>query len=128
MNKRKKMVVKIVAVVAIICAVSLVLPVPCNPWLPVVIVARAFGASRIRVRLLCETDHQALLEACRELSSRFARGELKPGKYWVRIHRDPEVLRSHKRFSILAQTLSTSAKIHPGALSWKCLEAGTMWG
>jgi len=55
MNKRKKMVVKIVAVVAIICAVSLVLPVPCNPWLPVVIVARAFGASRIRVRLLCET-------------------------------------------------------------------------
>jgi hypothetical protein len=91
MNIRKKMIVKIVAIVAIICAVSLVLPVPCNPWLPVVIVARAFGAGRIRVRLLCETDHQALLEACRELSSRFARGELKPGKYWVRINRDPEV-------------------------------------
>jgi hypothetical protein len=91
MNKRKKMVVKIVAVVAIMCAVTLVLPLPFNPWHPVGIVAMAFRAGRIRVRLLCETDYQALLQACRELSSRFARGDLKPGKYWVRINRDPEV-------------------------------------
>jgi len=67
MNKRKKMVVKIVAVAAIICAVSLVLPLPFNPWHPVGIVAMAFRAGRIRVRLLSETDHQVLLEACGEV-------------------------------------------------------------
>lgn len=36
------------------------------------------------VRLLCETDYQVLLEACRELSARVARGELKAWTYGVR--------------------------------------------
>jgi len=39
---------------------------------------------RMRVRLLCEMDHQVLLEACRELSGRAQRGDLKPGTYWLR--------------------------------------------
>jgi len=44
-----------------------------------------------QVRLLCETDHQALLEACREISRMFADGELKKYKYMVRINPDPEI-------------------------------------
>lgn len=92
MNKRKKMVVKIVAVAAIICAVSLVLPLPFNPWHPVGIVAMAFRAGRIRVRLLSETDHQVLLEACREVMKR---GDLESGRrYWVHPSQpSPEVSR-----------------------------------
>ncbi len=43
-----------------------------------------------QVRLLCETDHQALLEACNELSRQAKRGELKPGRYNVRRDRDPQ--------------------------------------
>ncbi len=46
---------------------------------------------RVRVRLLCETDHQALLEACNKLSKQVANGELKPGKYEVFVRPDPEV-------------------------------------
>ena len=43
------------------------------------------------VRLLCETDHQVLLEACREISRMFAEGELKKYKYIVRGNPDPEI-------------------------------------
>lgn len=45
------------------------------------------------VRLLCETDYPALLEACRDVSRRFARGELKKSEYMMRIDPDPEALR-----------------------------------
>jgi hypothetical protein len=38
--------------------------------------------------LLYETDHQALLEACRELSRQVATGRLEPRSY--RIHGDPD--------------------------------------
>ena len=48
---------------------------------------------RMRVRLLCETDHEVLLEACNELSRRAKRGNLKPGKYNVRRDRHPEASR-----------------------------------
>ncbi len=44
-----------------------------------------------QVRLLCETDHQALLEACREISRMFAKGDLKKYEYMVRINPDPEI-------------------------------------
>ena len=44
-----------------------------------------------QIRLLCKTDHQALLEACRELSKQVAKGELKAGKYNVYRNPDPEV-------------------------------------
>lgn len=45
----------------------------------------------MRVRLLCETDHQALLVACNNLSEQVDNGDLKPGKYMVLINPDPEV-------------------------------------
>jgi len=45
----------------------------------------------MKVRLLCKTDHQALLEACNKLSKQVAKGDLKPGKYMVLINPDPEV-------------------------------------
>ena len=54
----------------------------------------AFGADMARelaqaeTRLLCETDHQALLSACRELSRQVKSGRRKDGVY-----EDPEVLR-----------------------------------
>ena len=47
-------------------------------------------AKQMRLRLLCQTDHKALLEACRELSRRCARGELKPGGYNIRDNPHPE--------------------------------------
>ncbi len=37
-----------------------------------------------RVRLLCETDHHALLQACQELSRQVAAGELHPDRYHSR--------------------------------------------
>ncbi len=47
-----------------------------------------------QVRLLCETDHKALLEACRELSGWAARGDLKQGgTYNVRRDRHPKASR-----------------------------------
>jgi len=44
-----------------------------------------------QVRLLCETDYQALLEACREISRRVAEGDLKSGRYNVRHNPHPDV-------------------------------------
>lgn len=42
-------------------------------------------------RLLCETDFQALLEGCREISRMYAAGELKKSQYMIRIEPDPDV-------------------------------------
>ena len=44
-----------------------------------------------RIRVLCKTDYRALLGACRELSDRASRGELKHKKYFVYPPPDPEV-------------------------------------
>ena len=41
------------------------------------------GTRQQRVRLLYKTDHQALLEACRELSKQVTIGDLKTGTYWL---------------------------------------------
>lgn len=46
-----------------------------------------------QVRLLCETDHKALLEACRELSRRVITGDMKPRQYNVRLDPHPEASR-----------------------------------
>lgn len=90
MKLRKKRVLKIViAVVAITLAVSFVLPIAYSPWTPIGIFITAHQANRMRVRLLCKTDHNALLEACRELSKELAAGDLNPGKYRVRSSRRP---------------------------------------
>lgn len=56
-----------------------------------------FSAARefrkCQTRLLYETDHQALLQACRELSRQVAEGELSPARYGVRVDRHSEVSR-----------------------------------
>ncbi|MBC8472030.1 MAG: hypothetical protein H8D56_21440 [Planctomycetes bacterium] len=41
-------------------------------------------------RLICETDYQALLKACRELSRRVTTGDLEPNQYRVRLDPHPE--------------------------------------
>jgi hypothetical protein len=90
MKSRKKMVFKIVFIVlAIIFAASFVLPIAYSPWLPIWFCVMAHQEERMRVRLLCKTDHEVLLEACRELSKRVGRGDLKPGRYNVRRDRHP---------------------------------------
>ena len=38
----------------------------------------------LQTHLLCKTDHQVLLEACRELSRRVGAGDLKSGRYDIR--------------------------------------------
>ncbi len=64
-------------------------------------IRREAKASRERlVHLLCETDYEALLTACRDLSNRVAEGRLQPGTYGVRRGRAHEV--SHFPEAILA--------------------------
>ncbi|MBC8472648.1 MAG: hypothetical protein H8D56_24550 [Planctomycetes bacterium] len=44
-----------------------------------------------KVRLLSETDHQALLEACREISREIFAGNLPPTRYLIRPEPVPEI-------------------------------------
>jgi len=63
----------------------------------------------LRPKLLCETDHRALLAACRELSSRVTSGRLEANYYRVRfpahseVSRFPEPIRAlrHRFVSII---------------------------
>ncbi len=90
----KRMVLKIIIVLAILVGVCYVLHDVLG-----YLVIRGFVFSTGRdvrqrqVRLLYKTDHQALLEACRELSGRVVRGDLKPGTYSIRRDPDPETSR-----------------------------------
>jgi len=103
MKSRKKMVFKIVFIVLAISFVSIfVLPIAYSPWIPIWIYVMAHQTERMRVHLLCETDHRVLLEACNELSRRAARGELKPGKYNVCHDRHPKVSQFPKAILVLA--------------------------
>jgi len=54
---------------------------------------------QLEVRLLCKTDHHALLEACREVSRMYARGDLKKSQYWIRDSRNAEEIRACPDFS-----------------------------
>lgn len=45
----------------------------------------------LRVKLLYQTDHQALRDACRELSNRARAGDLKPGMYYFVPRPAPEI-------------------------------------
>lgn len=55
-------------------------------------------------RLLCETDFQELLDACRRLSDRVAAGDLKPQQYNVRVKPHPESSRFPKAILDLKPT------------------------
>lgn len=87
-----------VIVIALVCAIvaSAVVTSRFVPWQD--LMARAFMrgmfiyVQRKRVRLLCETDHKALLEACRELSKQKAAGKLKRQLYRILSGPDPEVV------------------------------------
>jgi hypothetical protein len=65
----------------------------------------AYKGRHLRTRLLCETDHQALLEACRQLSKQAMNGELEPGSYRVRGRPDREIVRFPETIRILQPTL-----------------------
>ena len=93
MQLRKKMALKIVvAMVAFALVVNFVLPIEYFPsWALSEILVMANPVKRMKLRLLCKTDHQVLLEACRELSIQANRGNLKSKKYSVRMDPHPEV-------------------------------------
>ena len=60
--------------------------------IPIILLVAYVSMERIRierrlVHLLCETDHQALLEACREVSRRAAAGEYEVGRAYGVRHR-----------------------------------------
>jgi len=101
------MVLKIIIAVAIAFAIGLLLYnlrwtlwhyLYVRPW----IADSVQQTDRMRVRLLCETDHEILLEACNELSRQAKRGELKPGRYNVRRDRYPQVSRFPQPIRALA--------------------------
>jgi hypothetical protein len=50
-------------------------------------------ARQRRMRLLCEIDHRALLDACREISKQFVKGDLKKSTYRIRKNADLETVK-----------------------------------
>jgi hypothetical protein len=93
MKVSKKIVLLVMIAVAAAFALSFALPISLSPWNRLFIYVAIRQANQMQVRLLCETDHQALLAACNELSRQAARGDLKPGRYNVRRDRHPEARR-----------------------------------
>jgi len=91
MKLNKRMVLRIVVALVITSAVGYVL----YGLITFGIYMREVGKDiqQRQVRLLSETDHQALLEACREISRMVARGDLKKSQYKVRKNPDPEISR-----------------------------------
>ena len=88
MNLRKKRVLKIIIALVISFAVVYTLYGLYVLYTSMKDVKR--DVKQRQARLLCETDHQALLEACRELSRQGAKGDLKPGRYSIRRDPDPD--------------------------------------
>ncbi|MBW7990770.1 MAG: hypothetical protein FVQ84_12255 [Planctomycetes bacterium] len=79
----------------VIAIILVIAPIVCFVWyfwdVLVFIQTMSKNKDQRQVRLLCKTDHQALLDACRELSRRVARGNLKPGQYNVSHDPHPDV-------------------------------------
>ena len=61
----------------------------------------------LRPKLLCETDHRALLAACRELSSQVTSGKLEANYYRVRFRAHSEVSRFPEPIRALRPRLVT---------------------
>lgn len=72
--------------------VAIVLIAGCAMYFPAMILVTGWYAGRMQVRLLCKTDHRALLQACRELSRRASIGELRTGRYRVGFFRRSPVV------------------------------------
>jgi len=93
MKKRKKILIAIIVLLAITFVGSLALPVAKHVWIRLMVSKAQKMGEEMREDLLCKTDFPALLAACRELSNRAAKGELKPGRYFISNGpRDPQVL------------------------------------
>ena len=91
MARNKKRFLIVLAIILVIA------PIVCFVWyfwdVLVFIQAMSKDKDQGQVRLLCKTDHQALLDACRELSRRVARGDLKSGQYNVSHDPHPDIAR-----------------------------------
>jgi len=97
MKIRIKLVGKIVFALVITFAFGFLLYKLYSPRLSILEFVISQKAKRMQVRLLCKTEHEVLLEACRELSRQVAAGDLNPGSYSVRDgHGSPEVSRFPK--------------------------------
>ena len=93
MKRREKILIIIIVALAITSVGSLTLPVVRHVWIRLMVSRPIKMRGEMREDLLCKTDFQALLIACRELSNRAAKGELKPGTYFIGNEpRDPRVL------------------------------------
>ena len=92
MKVSRTMVLKIVIGLLIVLAVSLA-SLYLLPFLRFIRYLQIEGkkSQQRQVRLLSETDHPALLEACREVSQRVTAGGLAPVRYFVRWKPDPEI-------------------------------------
>lgn len=97
MNRRKRILFIIIVALVATFAGSFMLPLAYSPWkrplTRLFILVMVSRANQMRTEFLCKTDFEALLAACRELSRRAAKGDLKPGMYSIRSEpRDPQVL------------------------------------
>ena len=106
---KRKILKRIVIVVSIVLVIAIAIIYVFHDALGYLLIRGFvfFGAREAQQRrtyLLVETDHQALLKACRELSREVATGNLKPGQYPIRWHRHPQVSRFPKPILDLAPT------------------------
>ena len=92
MNKKKTGKKIIVSGVIIAFALFFIMAIGFHLWTPAIFFIAGHQTKQLQVRLLCKTDHKALLEACREV---LKRGNLEPGRnYTVNgSHQSPEVSR-----------------------------------
>lgn len=93
-SKQGKVLKTVGALLAITLVMGIILSFPYSRLLlfRVAISIKAHQVEQDQIRLLCKTNPQALLEACRELSKQVAAGELAPRTYHVRSRkRLPEV-------------------------------------
>lgn len=98
MKPYKRAVLETVGLILVLTlAISLVLPLPRSLLLRAGMFLLVRQAEQGQTLLLCKTNPQALLEACRELSKQVAAGDIAPGTYYVRSRkRPPEVFQFPK--------------------------------
>lgn len=93
MHLSNKTIRKIIISLKIIIVTGILLTMLIISYPKIMIFTAVQQSKRAQVRLLCKTDHQALLEACKEISKEVKEGKLKPERHFIRLHPEPEVLR-----------------------------------